>query len=227
LRPKIEGLASSGPFGQTRAMKTWLTILMVVSLVCSVGGTPTANSKGRTIAELKVIPAKVLERSVSRKFYQSLLKSPVEGWITIRAQVSGAKLSGMRLTKSDLGGAYDPMALKLANEVRLSGNFNTDRPNIPPPVLFHLLIYQIADGTMSLSFAHFDEPGGDQMAYYGCARLMVKKGEGKWVEIEGPDGLQGKGWAVKQGPKSTVDALRMETFSKGPESTNMGTGDGK
>jgi hypothetical protein len=204
-------------------MKVWLTILLLITLIhLAPGAAP--SSKGRMITELNVIPSRVLQRSVSAKFYQSLLKSPVEGWITVRAQASGGKLMGMRVTKSDLGGAYDAMALKLASEVRLSGNFTTDRANIPPPVLLHLLVYQIADGTMALSFAHFDMPGGDQMAYYGCAKLMVRKTEGQWAEIEGPDGLQGKGWAVRQGPKNTVDALRLETFSKGPEATNMGTG---
>ena len=207
-------------------MKAWLTMLLLIALLIP-GATAAPSSKGKTIMELKVIPARVLERSISRKFYKSLLISPVEGWITVRAQVSGAKLTGMRVTKSDLNGAYDAVALKLASEVRLSGNFATDRPNIPPPVLLHLLIYKIADGTMALSFAHFDEPGGDQMAYYGCAKLMVQKSDGNWVEIEGPDGLQGKGWAVKQGPKNTIEALRMETFSKGAEATNMNTGDGR
>jgi hypothetical protein len=205
-------------------MKAWLTILVLVSLVYPLRTATSSNSKGRTITELQVIPAKVLERSVSRKFFQSLLKSPVEGWVSVRAQATGAKLTGMRITKSDLNGAYDAMALQLASEVRLSGNFTTDRPNIPPPVVLHLLIYQIADGTMALSFAHFDEPGGDQMAYYGCAKLMVKKTEGQWTEIQGPDGLQGKGWAVKQGPKTTIEAMRMETFSKAAEGTNMNAG---
>lgn len=208
-------------------MKPWLTIVLLASFLNFAAGAASSNSKGRTISELNVIPTRVLQRSVSAKFYQSLLKSPVEGWITVRAQVSGAKLAGMRVAKSDLNGAYDAMALKLASEVRLSGNFSTDRANIPPPVLLHLLIYQIADGTMALSFAHFDMPGGDQMAYYGCAKLMVRKGEGKWAEIEGPEGLQGKGWAVKQGPKNSVDALRTETFAKGAESTNMGAGSGQ
>lgn len=46
--------------------------------------------------------------------------------------------------------------------------------------------YQIADGTMALSFAHLDEPGGDQADYYGCARLAVLKADGKWTEIKGP-----------------------------------------
>ena len=204
-------------------MKAWLTILVLIAFLDPAAGL-AASSKGQTITELKVIPTRVLQRSISPKFYKSLLISPVEGWITVRGQVSGTRLSGMRVTKTDLGGAYDAVALKLASEVRLSGNFSTDRANIPPPVLFHLLIYQIADGTMALSFAHFDEPGGNQMAYYGCAKLMVRKSDGKWTEIEGPDGLQGKGWAVKQGPKSGIDALRTETFSKGAESTNMGAG---
>lgn len=204
-------------------MKMLLTILVLASFVLPAFGAAPA-SKGRTITELKVIPARVLQRSISPKFYKSLLVSPVEGWITVRAQVSGTRLTGMRVAKSDLNGAYDSLALKRASEVRLSGNFSTDRPNIPPPVLLHLLIYQIADGTMALSFAHFDEPGGDQMAYYGCARLAVLKGDGKWTEIEGPEGLQGKGIAVKQGPRTDINSVRLETFSKGPEATNMGTG---
>jgi hypothetical protein len=207
-------------------MKACLTILVLTAFLYPAAGS-APSSKGRTITQLKVIPTAVLQRSISRKFYQSLLKSPVEGWITVRGQISGTKLSGMRVTKSDLSGAYDAIALKLASEIRLSGNFITDRANIPPPVLFHLLVYQIADGPMTLSFAHFDEPGGDQMAYYGCAKLMVRKKDGTWTEIEGPEGLQGKGWAIKQGPKNSVDALRLETFSKGAESTNMGAGSGQ
>ncbi|MEY2496068.1 MAG: hypothetical protein QOJ45_2560 [Verrucomicrobiota bacterium] len=39
---------------------------------------------------------------------------------------------------------------------------------------------------MALSFAHLDEPGGDQADYYGCARLAVLKADGKWTEIKGP-----------------------------------------
>jgi hypothetical protein len=220
------GLAYQDRSRHTRAMKAWLTILFLISFLFAPAFA-APSSKGRRITELKVIPTRVLERSVSRKFFKSLLISPVEGWIMVRAQVSGAKLTGMRVTKSDLNGAYDPIALKLASEVRLSGNFATDRAHIPPPVLFHLLIYQIADGTMALSFAHFDEPGGDQMAYYGCAKLMVRKSDGSWTEIEGPEGLQGKGWAVQQGPKNTVDALKTEMISKSPEATNMNAGPGR
>ena len=88
---------------------------------------------------------------------------------------------------------------KLANEVVIAGNYSIDRPNIGSSVLLHLLIYQIADGTMALSFAHLDEPGGNQTEYYGCARLAVLKSDGKWTEIKGPEGLEGKGWAVRTG----------------------------
>ena len=64
-------------------------------------------------------------------------------------------------------------------------------------VLLHLLVYQTADGTMVLSFPTLDEPGGNQSYYWGCARLGVLKSDGRWVEIEGPEGLHGKGWAVR------------------------------
>jgi len=211
---------------QTRAMKAWLTILVLVTFLHSAAAA-APSSKGRTVGELKVIPTRVLQRSVSAKFYKSLLISPVEGWITVRAQLAGTRLGGMRIVKSDLNGAYDALALKLASEVRLSGNFSTDRPRTAPSVLLHLLIYKIADGTMALSFAHFDEPGGDQMAYYGCAKLAVLKSDGKWTEIEGPESLQGKGWAVKQGPKTSIDALKVESLPQGAESTNMSAGSGR
>jgi hypothetical protein len=201
------------------AMKLWPAILVVLILLHPTFGA-SSNSKGKTLTELKVIPARVLQRSISPKFYKSLLISPVEGWITVRAQLSGSRLSGMRVTKSDLNGAYDSLALKRAADVRLSGGFATDRKT-PPSVLVHLLIYQIADGTMALSFAHFDEPGGDQMAYYGCARLAVLKRDGKWTDIKGPESLEGKGWAVKQGPNTGPDNMRFEMKPQGAEATNM------
>jgi hypothetical protein len=202
-------------------MKPWLTILVILFFFHPAFGT-SSSSKGKTLSELKVIPARVLQRSVSPKFYKSLLISPVEGWVTVRAQLAGTRLSGLRVTKSDLNGAYDSLALKLAGDVRLSGRFSIDRTT-SPSVLLHLLIYQIADGTMALSFAHFDEPGGDQLAYYGCARLAVLKQDGKWTDIKGPEGLEGKGWTVKQGPNNNGDVLKLEVRPGGgaAEATNM------
>lgn len=191
-------------------MKPLLTILFVVAFL----GTSVAAvrpAKGRMLPDLKVIPTRVLQRSVSPKFYQSLLVSPIEGWIVVRANLAGSRLAGARVIRSELNGVYDQLALKLANEAQVAGYYSIERPNLGSSVLLHLLIYQIADGTMALSFAHLDEPGGDQMEYWGCARLAVLKSDGKWIEIKGPEGLQGKGWAVRQGMKNKLEAfMKME-----------------
>ena len=37
--------------------------------------------------------------------------------------------------RSDLGGTYDSLALKLASEVRIAGNYTLERPNSPPSIL--------------------------------------------------------------------------------------------
>jgi hypothetical protein len=160
---------------------------------------------------LKLIPTRVLQRSISPKFFKSLLISPVQGWIVVRAQLCGTRLSNIRIVRSELDGAYDAFALKLASEVQIAGDYTIEKPHLGSSVLMHLLIYRIADGTLALSFPHLDEPGGDQAEYFGCARLAVQKGDGKWTEIKGPEGLEGKGWAVRRGVKNNLkDALKME-----------------
>jgi hypothetical protein len=170
---------------------------------------PTA--KGRRITELNVVPTRVLQRSISPKFYKSLLVSPLQGWIAVRGNLTGTRLVGAQVVRTDLNGAWDAYAIKMANDIVISGYYSIERPNLGAPLLFHLFIYQIADGTMALSFAHFEEPGGDQMQYWGCARLAVLKKDGKWTEIEGPEGLQGKGWAVRQGMRNDIKAtLKLE-----------------
>ncbi|MEY2519074.1 MAG: hypothetical protein QOF24_833 [Verrucomicrobiota bacterium] len=194
-------------------MKPFTSLLTLLILVSVLGTNLAADgpSKGRKLGELNVIPPRVLQRCISPKFYKTLLVSPVEGWIVVRASLVGTRLSGIRLVRSELNGAYDSLALKLANEMLIAGNYTIDRPNVGSSILLHLLIYQIADGTMALSFAHLDEPGGDQADYYGCARLAVLKADGKWTEIKGPEGLEGKGWAIRRGFKNNLDAtLRME-----------------
>jgi hypothetical protein len=208
-------------------MKALGILLAAVTLLTVAFRTDAASdpAKGRMLTDLKVIPTRVLQRTISPNFYKSLVVSPVEGWIVVRGNLAGTRLSGLKVKRSDLGGAYDAKALQLASEVRFAGNYTLDRPNTPPSVLLHLLIYQIADGTMALSFAHFDEAGGDQMQYYGCARLAVLKSDGKWTEIKGPESLDGKGMAVRQGIKNDLSSsLRTEGLAQGAESTNMNTG---
>ena len=177
-------------------MKPFLTALIAIAFLCSsVAASPMAE--GRKLTDIHVIPARVLKRSISARFYKSLLISPIQGWVVVRANLVDGHLSGMRVIHSELDGAYDSVALQRAKEVAIAGYSATERPNQPPPVLLHLMIYQIADGTMALSFAHLDEPGGDQMEYWGCARLAVLKSDGTWTDIKGPESLEGKGWAVR------------------------------
>jgi hypothetical protein len=175
-------------------MKPLLLVLLIitVSFDSSLAAAPPA--KDRTLSDLDVISTRVLQRSISPKFYKSLRISPIQGWVVVRANVSGTQLSGMRVIHSELNGAYDQLA-------------SIEHPHYGGSVLLHLLIYQIADGAMALSFPTFEEPGGDQMEYWGCARLAVLKRDGKWTEIEGPPGLQGKGWGVRQGLKNSLRAI--------------------
>ena len=185
-----------------------ICLVLIASLTSGFAAQPT--SAGRKLGDLNVIPARVLQRSISPRFYKSLLVSPVEGWIVVKASLSGTRLSGARVIRSELHGLYDPLALQLAKEAIIAGNYSIERPNVPSSVLLHLLVYRIADGMMVLSFAHMDQPGGDQMQYYGCARLLTLKAN-KWSEIQGPESLQGKGWAVRQGIKNNLDDnLRLE-----------------
>ncbi|MEN3370646.1 MAG: hypothetical protein V7609_2789 [Verrucomicrobiota bacterium] len=206
-------------------MKPFLTVVVFATLLATSRAT-SAPAQGRMLTDLNVIPTSVLQRSISPKFYKSLLISPIEGWIVVRAQLTGTRLSGARVIRSELKGLYDPLALQLAKEAQIAGNYTLDRPHAPSSVLLHLLVYQIADGTMVLSFAHLDGAGGNQMEYYGCARLLVLK-DNKWTEIKGPESLHGKGLAVRQGIKNNLaTSMKLEGIPKGAESTNMNTGGG-
>jgi hypothetical protein len=178
-------------------MKPSLILLILVGLFSnSALAASSPSAQGRRIQELNVISTRVLQRSISRKFYKTLLVSPIEGWIVVRAQWMNTRLSGARIVRSELNGVYDQLALKFAEDFEIAGSTGT-LSRMGGSVLLHLLVYQSADGTMLLSFPTFDTPGGDQMYYWGCARLAVIKHDGRWVEIEGPDGLHGRGWAVR------------------------------
>jgi hypothetical protein len=181
------------------------TIVLAVLTASSVAA---AGVRGQTIRDLSgSIPVRVLERSVSPKFYRSLLISPVEDWIVVRARVVNAHLSGARVIRSAVDPASDALALKLAGEFRLAGNYSIGQIGATDAVLLHLLIYQLADGMAALSFAHLDSPGGIQMKYWGCARLAVRKHGGDWEEIKGPLSLDGKGWAIRE--SGTRNNLKM------------------
>jgi hypothetical protein len=179
-------------------MKPLLTLLMLVGLVCnSALAAAPSSAAGKRIQDLNIISTRVLQRSISRKFYKSLLVSPIDGLIVVRGQWVGTRISGPRIVHSELNGVYDQLALQFANDFEITGSVG-GITRFGGSILLHLLVYHTADGTMLLSFPTFDTPGGDQMYYWGCARLaVIKKDTGRWVEIEGPDGLHGRGWAVR------------------------------
>ena len=137
---------------------------------------------GRSINDIPAAKESLL-RIVSPKFYRSLLISPIEGWIVVRGELVNDHLLGARISHSELGGNYDRLALELANNLQVVDYTRADRSDPPRTVFVHLLIYQIADGTMAMSFAHFDEAGGNQLRYSGAAWMAVLKG-GEWVTIE-------------------------------------------
>jgi len=196
-----------------------LLIIALLSLGLVTPGFGAQAPASRKLRDLNVIPTRVLERSISRQFYRSLLVSPIQGWVVVRANLVGTRLSGARVIHSELGGLYDPLALQLSKEALIAGNYGIERPHVTSSVLLHVLVYKIADGNMVLSFAHFDQPAGEQMQYYGCARLLTLKND-KWSEIRGPESLAGKGWAVRQGTRNSVaDNLRLDGALT-PEATN-------
>ena len=157
-------------------------VMALVSLAL-IGGNVAAATAPRN---LNKIPAarEALLRMVSPKFYRSLLISPVEGWIVVRGDLVNNHLGGTKVIHSELGGAYDALALELANNLQVLDYTDTQPGIRSREVLVYLLIYQIADGKMAISFAHFAEIGGSQMRYSGAAWMAVQKANNKWVTIE-------------------------------------------
>jgi hypothetical protein len=178
-------------------MKPLLTLLIIVGFLSNSAAAEIPLAQGKRIRELNPVSTRTLQRSIAPWFYKSLCVSPIKGWVVVRAGLANTHLSGARIIHSELDGSFDQLALKLAKEQVIAGYYSLDRPGRTAPVLLHLLIYQIADGTMVLSFPTFEEPGGDQIRTWGCAKVLVQKNDGTWTEVEGPEGLQGQGWALR------------------------------
>jgi hypothetical protein len=84
-------------------MKSLVTFLVLLSSVALLASTSAARP---TLPELKVIPLRVLQRSISPKFYKSLTISPVDAHIVVRGSLVGTRLSGIRVVKSEMGGRW-------------------------------------------------------------------------------------------------------------------------
>jgi hypothetical protein len=180
-------------------MKPSLTPLIVSCILLTSPGSTFAAAappeRTRTISDIPSISCPVLKRSISSKFYKSLLASPIQGHVVVRAELCGSRLLGAKVVQSEPDGTYDLLALQRAKAVSISGHNVVDRINQTGSVLVHLLIYKIADGTLALSYTELDGPGGNQQEYYGCAVLAVQKKDGQWTEIRSED--TGKGLIVR------------------------------
>jgi hypothetical protein len=162
-------------------------LLLVFFALTTLNATPAKSA--RLLADIPGASESLL-RIVNPKFYKSLQISPVEGWIVVRGQLAaGTHVYGARVTHSELGGIYDKLALDLANNLQVIGYPHIELEDPTPTILVHLLIYQIKDATLAISFAHFDTAGGSQIRYYGCAWMAVQKANHLWETIE-PRNLQ-------------------------------------
>lgn len=171
-------------------MKALLVLLLALTFGSKSFAEAPPSVHGRRLGEIDLISQRVLKRSISAKFYQSLVISPIEGLIVVRALNSGGKLFQEKIIRSDLDGRFDQIALQTAKEMMILGDYKLDSQIKTSAVRVNVLIYQIADGTMVLSFATLDRPGGEQADYFGSARLRVLKTDGSWVEITGPSNLR-------------------------------------
>ena len=135
---------------------------------------------------LDVIPGarESLLRMVGPKFYRSLLMSPVEDWIVVRGNLVDNHLRGTKVVHSELKGAYDSLALELAKNLIVLDYTSVQTAPHARPVLVYLLIYQIADARLAISFAHFDEVGSTQLRYSGAAWMAAQKPNAPWITIE-------------------------------------------
>src|SRR2546423_2865091 len=130
----------------------------VISLLLGNAFVATTSSQARTITDIPSVPHRVLQRSISRNFYKSLLKSPLEGLVIVRGQVGRtARISGLKIVHSELGGKFDSIALERARTLTIAGYYSTDKLNPNANVLVNVLIYKIADGMAGFFFPQFCE----------------------------------------------------------------------
>lgn len=157
---------------------------LVVSFVClgSAFAAP-APEKVRTVTDIPGLSIAVLKRTLSPAIYKHVVVSPIEAWVAVRGQLSGTHLYGTRVIHSEQNNAYDKYALQLARDWQIAGHFGLGKLTTSTPVVLNVLIYEIADGTMALSFPVFEEAGGSQLEYYGAAKLAVQGPNGQWKEL--------------------------------------------
>ena len=186
-----------------------LTLLVLLVLPAAASFAARSPAPAKTIKDLSGgIPLAVLQRSVGPKFYRSLLVSAIEDSNVVRARVAGTRLSSANIIRRAANPAYDSLALKFANELTLVPNHRSASARPGDSALVHLLVYQIADGVMAVSFAYPEVPPGQQLTNIGTVRLSVKTKNGLWTEIKGSGSVRERGRRIQR-----IDRMPMDVIS--------------
>ncbi len=120
-----------------------LIVPVVTSGSCLAAVPPTTVRKPaniRTFLDCPGLPREAQRSGVSAKFYKSLAISPLEAWIVVRAPINGLKAAGARVVRCDAVGAFDDVALALANSMEVSGLNYTESHIHVSSIDVHLLI---------------------------------------------------------------------------------------
>jgi len=198
--------------------RVFLGLLFLLGLGLSAPPASGASqARGKTIKDFSdTFPLGILQRSVTPKFYQSLLVSPLHDWTIVRTRITASRAWGARVVQSPVNPAYNSIALKFANELTLPRD--TSESEQADFAVMHLLIYQIADGVMAVSFAYRDALTGPQLKNFGTVRLSVKTKEGRWTEINPPEASHDKRWLRESGGRRVrkMDRMPMDIIA-GPQ----------
>lgn len=196
-------------------MRIITALLLLTACLGSTSAAP-APEKIRTVNDIPGLPVKVLQRTISSTIYKHLLVSPIEGWIAVRGRLSNTHIYGAKVIHSELGGIYDEYALRLARETQIAGYFTTGSNDSTASIVVNVLIYQIRGDTMALSYPFFEEPGGEQLEYYGATTLATLQNNGRWTNLKLPQGPLGKVWTVRAGVANRYDlAMKLNQIVSG------------
>ncbi|MDQ6624101.1 MAG: hypothetical protein M3Y86_11550 [Verrucomicrobiota bacterium] len=163
----------------------WMwAIGLVMSASLGMAAPPPAHVSAnvRTIGTIADFPRESLRRGISGQLYKSLAISPIAAWVTARAPVTNASTGHAMIVRSDANGAFDKMALELANHYTVSGMNTIESRMALDAIMVHLLVYKIADGWMAISFASMDDSRYAGYLQHGGAWVGVSK-NGQWTTI--------------------------------------------
>jgi hypothetical protein len=142
--------------------------LVVAAVMLSLP--PVARTETRTITNTRALASEQLQSEMNPKLYKRFSTLPIEGWIIVRGRVTTTRFIGTEVVQSDLNGAYDSWALKVANQAQFSGNFLTESRINSRQVSLHVLIYPAGDAKMLLCFVHVE-----QMRYRASPQIFLLK----------------------------------------------------